>query len=130
MTFRQRLAEIVQGAQLAGNFQQQVQAFVAEAGRLAADGLTLAEVGQLFVALITLAVDAAAQLANEGPQKKAFVLNAVAYLYDAIAPSIPLPMIVQTFRAWLRPYVRGLVLSLADGAIEAVYQRFQAPNPT
>lgn len=126
----EKIRAIIGYASQSGTFQQQVTAFVQETKTLAADGLTLAEVGNLFVALIGLAVAAAAKLNNSGEEKKAFVLEAVGYLYDAIAPAIPLPFFLQPFRAFVRPHVRALVLRLADGVIEAVYRRLQlAPQP-
>lgn len=118
-----RIAELFGSAGQAGDLQQQVQAFVAEARQIAAGGLTLAEAGQLFTTLITLAVAGAASLANPGADKKAMVLAAVGFLYDNIAPAIPLPFFVQPFRGLLRPHVKALVLAIADGVIEAVYAR-------
>jgi len=125
----QLITALAKRASLAGDFNAQVQQFVTDARTLAADGLTLAEVAQLFQALIVLAVQAATQLTNAGAQKKDFVLQAVAYLYDAIAPSIPLPFFVQPFRFLLRPHVRNLVLAIADGVIEVIYARLKAPQP-
>lgn len=126
LAFRQQVKLLTTKAAAAGTFAPQVEAFVAEAKLLAADGLTWAEAGQLFTALIALAVAAAQQLSNPGTEKKQWVLDAVGYLFDAIGPMLPLPAIVQPFRAWIRPYVRRLVLMLADGAIEAIYARLAA----
>ena len=121
---------IVFRSQQAGTFKEQVEAFVAEARNIAGDGLSVAEASQIFTAFIALAVGAAQRLGNSGPEKKAIVLSTVGYLYDAIAPQLPLPWFLQPFRAWLRPHVRQLVLTLADGAIEAVYQRLADLQPS
>jgi hypothetical protein len=119
-----KIAQLQTMAAAAGSFSQRIEQFVAQAMLLAADGLSLAEIGQLFQALVQLAVEGAAELAQStGEQKKAMVLEAVGYLYDRIAPAIPLPWFLQLFRAFLRVPIRNLVLALASGAIEAVVAR-------
>lgn len=97
-----------------------IQAFVATAKSAAAGGITWAEFGELFVALIRLAVDALDTLSGvPGAEKKAMAVEAVAMLFDAVAdravPAVAYPL-------WLlaRPAVRSLVLALAAGAIEQV----------
>jgi hypothetical protein len=54
------------------------------------------------------------------------VLDAVGYLFDMIAPALPLPMLLAPFRSWLTRSLRALVMSLADGAIEAAVSRLPA----
>lgn len=128
LSFRDRVSAAVMRASTAFNFQERVSVFVAEAKRLAADGLTYEEASQLFTALIVLAVESAKALVNTGAEKKQFVLEAVAFLFDAIAPAIPLPWFLiwlQPFRPMFRPALRAFVLSLADGVIEAVYARLK-----
>lgn len=125
-----RINKAFEASRTASTFSQQVQEFIAAARVLAGDGLTLAEVGQLFLALITLAVDAAARLSATGETKKSWVLSAVAQLYDAVAPHVPLPWFVAFLRPLIRPHLRALVLALADGVIEAVYQARQPDPPT
>jgi hypothetical protein len=135
MRLVESLRVIVAEAQEKPTFQQQIQAFVARARELAADGLTWAEFMQLALALVQLAVAAAMQLANSGADKKALVLSAVGYLFDAVAPKLGLPFPLSLLDGWVRPWIqprlRALVLSLADGAIEAVYSRLKpAPLPS
>jgi hypothetical protein len=57
-----KLQALVASASSAGTFQQQIEAFVGQARLLAADGLTWAEVGHLFVAFIVMMVSAAEAL--------------------------------------------------------------------
>lgn len=126
LSFRAQVAGILLRAVGAGSFQERIEAFVAQARQLAADGLSLADAAHLFTALLTMAIGQATHLNNTGADKKQFVLQAVAYLYDAIAPQIWLPIFVSPFRIWLRPYIRSFIVSLADGAIEAIYARMKA----
>ena len=106
-------------------FDPLISEFIADARAASVDGFTLAEIGELFVEFIDRAVAAAAMLANPGTEKKAVVLAAVGVLFDNIAPAIPLPMIVQPFRVFIRPYVRQLVIALAGGVIEVSYSRLK-----
>ena len=93
-------------------------AFVLAAQSAAADGLTWREFGELMVALLRLlieAIDAAPMMS--GQEKKAFVLDAVGRLFDAVADrTVPLA----AWPLWMlaRPAIRSLVLALASGAIE------------
>jgi hypothetical protein len=127
-----KLQALVASASAAGSFQQQIEAFVGQARLLAADGLTWSEVGHLFVAFIVMLVNAAEALidpsgqAASGEDKKQAVLAAVGYLFDMIAPALPLPMFLSPFRSWLTSSLRALVMSLADGAIEAAVSRLPA----
>jgi hypothetical protein len=133
-----RLAKInalTAAAAAAGTLQQQVEAFVAQATLLASDGLTWSEAGQLFLAFIWLCVDAAETLVDpsgnpaSGEDKKQAVLDAVGYLFDLVAPMLPLPMFLQPFRGWLRAPLRALVLALASGAIEVAVSRLDPEPP-
>ncbi len=107
------------------SFRPLIDAFVADTKARAADGLSLADLGALFNGFIDLCVKEAARLANPGVEKKQLVLECVAVLYDNVAPMIPLPMILQPFRPFVRPYIRQIVIALADGAIEVSYNRLK-----
>ena len=106
-------------------FGPMISGFITEAKKAAEGGLTLAEINGLFLEFVDRAVKAAAALANPGIEKKQVVLAAVGVLYDNVAPSIPLPMILQPFRPFVRPYIKKLVIALADGAIEVSYSRLK-----
>ena len=103
----------------AAGFADKVRAFLVVARVKASDGLTVAEFGELLIALLRVAIDAADLMAQPGPERKEFVLAAVAALFDAIAdhavPTLAWPV-------WIvaRPIVRSLLLSAVSGAIETL----------
>lgn len=106
---------------MATSFGDLVLAFLADAKAKAQGGLTLAECGQLFVALTQLAVQAANTLANPGAEKKQLVLEAVGQLWDHLEPYLPLPGWLRPFWPFLRGSVKAIVLAVASGAVEAIY---------
>lgn len=96
-----------------------IQAFVAKARERAADGLTVSEFAELTVALLRVVMAAVDSLPDDGDQKKKWVLNAVAMLFDALADkAVP----AMAWPIWLvvRGSVRSLVLMAASGAIESL----------
>jgi hypothetical protein len=100
-------------------FEASLKAFLADAQRRFADGLTLGEAGQLFVSFLWLAVDLANDLRNPGPEKKAIVLQWVGVAFDTFVPLIPTPIWYRTLIApFVRPHLRSLILGLAGGMIE------------
>jgi hypothetical protein len=107
------MAETVQSLSL------KVAAFVDDAKRSSADGLTVAEFSSLTINLLRLAVAGCDAIPVDGGQKKLWVLEAVGLLFDAIAarlfPSIAIPFWVLT-----RPALRQLVLAASAGAIESL----------
>lgn len=92
--------------------------FIASAKVVSADGLTWAEFGEMFLALLRLVVSALDSVATlSGKEKKAMTIDAVARLFDAVADyAVP----VTLYPIWLvaRPAVRSLVLALAGGVLE------------
>lgn len=95
-------------------------AFVSEAREMAADGLTWAEFGNLMLALLRLVIAGLDALSGmTGADKKAFALQAVASLFDAVADRAVPPL---AYPLWVlaRPAVRALILALASGAVEQV----------
>jgi hypothetical protein len=96
-----------------------IQAFVAKARERAADGLTVSEFAELTVALLRVVMAAVDSLPDDGEQKKKWVLDAVAMLFDALADkAVP----TMAWPIWLvvRGSVRSLVLMAASGAIESM----------
>ena len=96
-----------------------IRAFVDSAVAMAQDGLTISEFGELTVALLRVTIASVDSIPIDGPSKKAWVLEAVAMLYDSVADKvIPLPL----YPLWLlvRSPVRSLVLAVAGGAIESI----------
>lgn len=111
-------------------FDVQVRALFEDAKAKAADGLTLAEAGQIFSALLLLAVNSAFGMDETGERKKAWVLQWVGVLFDTLLPSIPLPW----YLAWLKiPGVSGslraLFLSWYSGQVETAVQWIKQTGP-
>jgi hypothetical protein len=98
---------------------QKVSAFVAEAKAAASDGITVAEFAQLSVDLLRLAVSECDAINADGASKKAFVLDAVGFLFDAIASKL-FPTVAIPFWVLTRPALRQLVLAASAGAIESL----------
>jgi hypothetical protein len=97
-----------------------VRAFLDVATVEAADGLTWAEFGSLFLSLMRLVMTVVDSVSGlTGPQKKQLVLDALALLFDTLAdravPAVAWPV-------WIvaRPAIRSLLLALASGAIENI----------
>ena len=95
-----------------------ISTFIASAKVVSADGLTWAEFGEMFLALLRLVVSALDSVATlSGKEKKALAIDAVARLFDAVADyAVPATL----YPIWLvaRPAVRSLVLALAGGVLE------------
>lgn len=96
-----------------------VRTFIATAKASAADGLTVAEFGELTVALLRVAMAAVDSLPDSGEAKKAWVLEAVGVLFDQLADKC-VPTLAYPAWVLLRPAVRSLVLMAAGGVIEAM----------
>jgi hypothetical protein len=96
-----------------------VRAFVATARSAAAGGVTVSEFAELTVSLLKIAMSAADAIPVDGADRKVFVLNAVALLFDNVAdrciPTLAWPV-------WLivKPAARQLLLLVASGAIESL----------
>ncbi|NQW46634.1 MAG: hypothetical protein HQ464_02580 [Planctomycetes bacterium] len=100
-------------------------AYINSATGLAADGLTWVEVGELMMGFLRLTIQAAEVLNVPGEQKKAVVLEAAAWLFDAIADKAVPAML---WPVWMlaRSPVRSLVLALASGAVEILVPMVRA----
>lgn len=102
-----------------GSLAEKVRAFIAVAQIKAKDGLTVAEFGELFVALMRVAIEAVDSLDAAGSKKKELVLEALGELFDALADKA-VPVYAYPFWVLARPAVRAVVMAAAAGAIEAV----------
>jgi hypothetical protein len=95
-----------------------VSAFIATAREKASDGLTWGEFGELVLSLLRVVVPFLESVKlMSGPEKKAFAMDAVGRLFDAVADyAVPVPL----YPIWLvaRPAVRALVVAIAGGVLE------------
>ncbi|RCS43958.1 hypothetical protein DTL42_18400 [Bremerella cremea] len=99
-------------------FQQRIDQLTSAAVTQLNGSFSVARLGQVLQQFLVQAMQAAAQLlANQGHEKKQLVLDALGKALDAI----PLPW----WLALIRPPLKNLVLTIADGAIEAIYSQFK-----
>jgi hypothetical protein len=101
------------------NVKDKVAAFISIAKIKAQGGITVAEFGELTVALLRVVIAAVDLLAVDGSRKKEIVLEAVAALFDAVADKA-IPLVAWPVWLIVRPTVRQLVLLAAAGAIESL----------
>lgn len=101
------------------DLKDKVSNFVAKAKTLAADGLSVGEFAELAVALMRVTIATLDNIPTEGAQKKAWVLEAVGLLFDAVADKA-VPLVAWPLWLILRPGIRSLVLAAAGGAVEAL----------
>jgi len=107
--------------------QTAVTKFLSDARAKASGGLTVAEFGQLTVELLELVVVGLEDVAAlDGPAKKAWALNVVGLLFDAVATAA-VPIYLQPFWLIARPAVRSLVLAAASGALEQILSMTRSP---
>jgi hypothetical protein len=103
----------------------QVYAFIQTAKARAADGLTWGEFGELLLALLRLVVPFLDNVKTmTGVEKKAFALDAVGRLFDAVA-DFAIPTTVYPLWILVRPAVRTLVLAIAGGVLEQYLSVFR-----
>jgi hypothetical protein len=98
---------------------EKVKAFISQARSAAADGLTIAEFAELATALMRVAIAAFDSVGVAGREKKAWVLQAVALLFDEVADRM-IPTVAWPVWVILRPAARSLLLHVAAGAIESL----------
>lgn len=101
------------------SLEEQLRAFVATAKLKARDGLTVAELSELIVAAMRLAIATVDSIPVDGAQRKAFVINAVAFVFDALADKV-VPLTAWPLWYVLRPSIRTIVLAAASGAVEVL----------
>lgn len=107
-----------------------INAEIARIRTLAENGWTWEEIGQAAVGFLTFVVNLLRAVNLEGVDKKALAMQAVEMLYDKVAAFVPLPMYLSPFRGWLTSLLKPVVMKLADGAIERIYQHLKlSPIP-
>lgn len=98
---------------------EKVQAFIAVAKIKAHGGITFSEFGELFLALMRLAIEAVDSLQAAGPKKKELVLEALDELFEALADKA-IPLYAYPFWVIARPAIKAAVMAAASGGIEIV----------
>ena len=96
-----------------------VEAFIADAKAKAEGGLTVAEFGSLVVALLRLSVAGLDTMAGDGADKKAWAVQMVGVLFDAVAFAC-VPWLATPAWLVLRPAIRSIVLAAAGGMIDSL----------
>lgn len=104
------------------DLEKQVREFVAAAKRNAAGGLTVAEFVELAQQLLRLVVAGLEQVNAPGADKRAWALDCVGLLFDAVASSL-LP--VWLLPVW--PLIRGSVRQIVVTAAGVVLDRLALP---
>lgn len=104
---------------------EKIRAFVATAQAVAADGLTIGEFAELAVALLRVTIEAVESIPIDGPAKKAWVLEGIAMLFDAVADKA-IPLALYPLWVLVRQPVRSLVLAVAGGAVESILPLIRA----
>lgn len=102
-----------------GTLAQKVRAFITIASIKADGGLTVTEFGELFLALMRLAVETADTIDSAGSLKKEMVLDALGELFDEIADKM-VPTYMWPFWVIFKSAIRASLLAAASGAIEIV----------
>lgn len=98
---------------------EKVKAYVAVARLKAADGLSIAELSELIVSAMRMAIAALDSIPVGGAERKAIVIAFVGDIFDEFADRVvPLP----AWPAWIiaKPTVRIIALAIAAGATEAL----------
>jgi len=85
--------------------------------------LSLPMFKQLLLLQAEVASEAASYLANTGDEKKRLVIDAIGMAFDTLWPRVPLPLWLAFIRPIVGPVLRRIVLAMASGEVEFVYQR-------
>jgi hypothetical protein len=113
-------------AQWFDDIASKVKAFIQSAVRASADGITWSEFGELFLALMRLAIQTLDGMDSlTGAEKKEIVVHAVAVLFDQVAhKAVPAAL----WPVWIlsRGAIRSLILALAGGAVEILLPMVRA----
>ena len=104
------------------DLEQQVREFVAAARDQARGGLTVAEFVDLAQRLLKLVISGLEQINAPGADKKAWALDCVGMLFDAVASSL---VPVWLLPVW--PLIRGSVRQIVVTAAGVVLDRLALP---
>ena len=95
----------------------QINGYIALCRTKAAGGLTLAELGELLLRTVQLAIRLAQMMPSDGAAKRALVLEAAAKAFDSLADRV---VPVYLLPAWwlIKPAVRAALLAAISGQIK------------
>jgi hypothetical protein len=104
----------------ASGIAEKLRAYVATSIEKAADGLTLAEFGELLLAGMRTAISVLDDFTGlSGEQKKTVVLDLVGDLFDALADKA-VPAYAWPLWVIAKPTAKSLLLAIASGVCEAL----------
>lgn len=102
-----------------GDFLKQIEEFLTVTRARVKDGITVADLSQVTLGGMRLAIGLLDRVSMPGADKKAEVLKLVAYLFDQFADAC-VPLVAKPVWWMVKPAVRALVMSIASGAVESL----------
>lgn len=100
-----------------GDFLKQIEEFLTVTRARVKDGITAADLSQITLGGMRLAIALLDRVNMPGADKKGEVLKLVAYLFDEFSDAC-VPFAGKPVWWVVKPAVRALVLSMASGAVE------------
>ena len=101
------------------NLHDKVAAYIEQVRRQVSDGLTIAELAELIVAAMRLAIAAVDELELAGDQKKQIVADLAATLFDEFGDLV-VPVVLRPAWWLIKPTLRLLIRTAAAGAVDAL----------
>ena len=101
------------------NLHDKVTAYIAQCRIAAADGLSVAELAELIVAAMRLAIAAVDHLEMAGEVKRQIVADLAATLFDEFADLL-VPAMLRPMWWLVKPTLRTFVHAAAAGAVDAL----------
>jgi hypothetical protein len=98
---------------------EKVRGYIVEARLKARDGLTVAELSELIVSAMRIAIAALDSIPVDGAQRKEIVIAFVGDMFDEFADKV-VPLVAWPFWIVAKPTVRIVALAVASGATEAL----------
>jgi hypothetical protein len=98
---------------------EKVRGYIVAARLKARDGLTVAELSELIVSAMRIAIAALDSIPVDGAQRKTIVIAFVGDMFDEFADKV-VPLPAWPFWIIAKPTVRIVALAVASGATEAL----------
>jgi len=109
----------IAAAQPLNTLSEKVKAYVTVARLKAADGLSIAELSELTVSAMRMAIAALDSIPVGGAERKAIVIDFVGAIFDEFADRV-VPLAAWPVWIVAKPTVRIVALAIASGATEAL----------